>query len=205
MHLKVPFHNCPNRQSDNYCRGKNNGASQNLWKISQHTSFFWFPAKLGIILVKGKPVSLIANKVSIREVGFFSRLSRVLSRLSRTLSHLSRKLSHLNRKLSCLSRKLSHLSRKRSHLNRKLSCFSLKLSHLSRKLSRLSWKLFLLGRKLFFLGENHFLSGNYLFRLYLQHHHETFYKKTAENCFLYGLNGFTEKPKSFIPKHQQQL
>ena len=144
MHLKVPFHNCPNRQSDNYCRGKNNGASQNLWKISQHTSFFWFPAKLGIILVKDKPVSLIANKVSIREVGFFSRLSRVLSRLSRTLSHLSRK---------------------RSHLNRKLSCFSLKLSHLSRKLSRLSWKLFLLGRKLFFLGENHFLSGNYLFRL----------------------------------------
>ena len=149
MHHKVSFHNCPNRQSDNYCRGKNNGASQNLWKISQHTSFFWFPAKLGIILVKGKPVSLIANKVSIREVGFFSRLSRVLSRLSR--------------------------------------------------------KLFLLGRKLFFLGENHFLSGNYLFRLYLQHHHETFYKKTAENCFLYGLNGFTEKPKSFIPKHQQQL
>ena len=144
MHLKVPFHNCPNRQSDNYCRGKNNGASQNLWKISQHTSFFWFPAKLGIILVKDKPVSLIANKVSIREVGFFSRLSRVLSRLSRTLSHLSRKLSHLNRKLSCLSRTLSHLSR---------------------KLSRLSWKLFLLGRKLFFLGENHFLSGNYLFRL----------------------------------------
>ena len=163
MHLKVSFHNCPNRQSDNYCRGKNNGASQNLWKISQHTSFFWFPAKLGIILVKGKPVSLIANKVSIREVGFFSRLSRVLSRLSRTPSHLSRKLS------------------------------------------RLSWKLFLLGRKLFFLGENHFLSGNYLFKLYLQHHHETFYKKTAENCFLYGLNGFTEKPKSFIPKHQQQL
>ena len=151
MHHKVSFHNCPNRQSDNYCRGKNNGASQNLWKISQHTSFFWFPAKLGIILVKDKPVSLIANKVSIREVGFFSRLSRVLSRLSRTLSHLSRKLSHLNRKLSCLSRKLSHLSRKRSHLNRKLS--------------RLSWKLFLLGRKLFFLGENHFLSGNYLFRL----------------------------------------
>ena len=198
MYLKVSFHNCPNRQSDNYCRGKNNGASQNLWKISQHTSFFWFPAKLGIILVKGKPVSLIANKVSIREVGFFSRLSR-------TLSHLSRTLSHLNRKLSCLSRTLSHLSRKRSHLNRKLSCFSLKLSHLSRKLSRLSWKLFLLGRKLFFLGENHFLSGNYLFRLYLQHHHETFYKKTAENCFLYGLNGFTEKPKSFIPKHQQQL
>ena len=144
MHLKVPFHKCPNRQSDNYCRGKNNGASQNLWKISQHTSFFWFPAKLGIILVKDKPVSLIANKVSIREVGFFSRLSR-------TLSYLSRKLSHLNRKLSCLSRKLSHLSRKRSHLNRKLS--------------RLSWKLFLLGRKLFFLGENHFLSGNYLFRL----------------------------------------
>lgn len=137
MHLKVPFHNCPNRQSDNYCRGKNNGASQNLWKISQHTSFFWFPAKLGIILVKDKPVSLIANKVSIREVGFYSRLSRTLS----------------------------HLSRKRSHLNRKLSCFSLKLSHLSRKLSRLSWKLFLLGRKLFFLGENHFLSGNYLFRL----------------------------------------
>ena len=137
MHLKVPFHNCPNRQSDNYCRGKNNGASQNLWKISQHTSFFWFPAKLGIILVKDKPVSLIANKVSIREVGFYSRLSR-------TLSHLSRKLSHLNRKLSCLSRTLSHLSR---------------------KLSRLSWKLFLLGRKLFFLGENHFLSGNYLFRL----------------------------------------
>ena len=151
MHHKVSFHNCPNRQSDNYCRGKNNGASQNLWKISQHTSFFWFPAKLGIILVKDKPVSLIANKVSIREVGFYSRLSR-------TLSHLSRKLSHLNRKLSCLSRK-------RSHLNRKLSCFSLKLSHLSRKLSRLSWKLFLLGRKLFFLGENHFLSGNYLFRL----------------------------------------
>lgn len=144
MHLKVPFHNCPNRQSDNYCRGKNNGASQNLWKISQHTSFFWFPAKLGIILVKDKPVSLIANKVSIREVGFYSHLSR-------KLSHLSRKLSHLNRKLSCLSRKLSHLSRKRSHLNRKLS--------------RLSWKLFLLGRKLFFLGENHFLSGNYLFRL----------------------------------------
>ena len=137
MHLKVPFHNCPNRQSDNYCRGKNNGASQNLWKISQHTSFFWFPAKLGIILVKDKPVSLIANKVSIREVGLYSRLSRTLS----------------------------HLSRKRSHLNRKLSCFSLKLSHLSRKLSRLSWKLFLLGRKLFFLGENHFLSGNYLFRL----------------------------------------
>ena len=158
MHHKVSFHNCPNRQSDNYCRGKNNGASQNLWKISQHTSFFWFPAKLGIILVKDKPVSLIANKVSIREVGFFSRLSRVLSRLSRTLSHLSRKLSHLNRKLSCLSRKLSHLSRKRSHLNRKLSCFSLKLSHLSRKLSRLSWKLFLLGRKLLLLGENHFLS-----------------------------------------------
>jgi hypothetical protein len=158
MHLKVPFHNCPNRQSDNYCRGKNNGASQNLWKISQHTSFFWFPAKLGIILVKDKPVSLIANKVSIREVGLYSRLSR-------TLSHLSRTLSHLNRKLSCLSRTLSHLSRKRSHLNRKLSCFSLKLSHLSRKLSRLSWKLFLLGRKLFFLGENHFLSGNYLFRL----------------------------------------
>ena len=176
MHLKVPFHNCPNRQSDNYCRGKNNGASQNLWKISQHTSFFWFPAKLGIILVKDKPVSLIANKVSIREVGFFSRLSRVLSRLSRTLSHLSRKLS-------CLSRTLSHLSRKRSHLNRKLSCFSLKLSHLSRKLSRLSWKLFLLGRKLFFLGENHFLSGNYLFRLYLQHHHETFYKKNRRELF----------------------
>ena len=75
MHLKVPFHNCPNRQSDNYCRGKNNGASQNLWKISQHTSFFWFPAKLGIILVKGKPVSLIANKVSIREVVFFPTLA----------------------------------------------------------------------------------------------------------------------------------
>ena len=112
MHLKVSFHNCPNRQSDNYCRGKNNGASQNLWKISQHTSFFWFPAKLGIILVKDKPVSLIANKVSIREVGFFSRLSRVLSRLSRTLSHLSRKLSHLNRKLSCLSWKLFLLGRK---------------------------------------------------------------------------------------------
>ena len=136
MHHKVSFHNCPNRQSDNYCRGKNNGASQNLWKISQHTSFFWFPAKLGIILVKDKPVSLIANKVSIREVGLYSRLSR-------TLSHLSRTLSHLNRKLSCLSRTLSQLSRKRSHLNR---------------------KLFLLGRKLFFLGENHFLSGNYLFR-----------------------------------------
>lgn len=109
MHLKVPFHNCPNRQSDNYCRGKNNGASQNLWKISQHTSFFWFPAKLGIILVKDKPVSLIANKVSIREVGFFSRLSRVLSRLSRTLSHLSRKLSLLNRKLFLLGRKLFFL------------------------------------------------------------------------------------------------
>lgn len=102
MHLKVPFHNCPNRQSDNYCRGKNNGASQNLWKISQHTSFFWFPAKLGIILVKDKPVSLIANKVSIREVGFYSRLSR-------TLSHLSRKLSHLNRKLFLLGRKLFFL------------------------------------------------------------------------------------------------
>ena len=109
MHLKVPFHNCPNRQSDNYCRGKNNGASQNLWKISQHTSFFWFPAKLGIILVKDKPVSLIANKLSIREVGFFSRLSSVLSRLSRTLSHLSRKLSHLNRKLFLLGRKLFFL------------------------------------------------------------------------------------------------
>ena len=75
MHLKVPFHNCPNRQSDNYCRGKNNGASQNLWKISQHTSFFWFPAKLGIILVKDKPVSLIANKLSIREVVFFPTLA----------------------------------------------------------------------------------------------------------------------------------
>jgi hypothetical protein len=75
MHHKVSFHNCPNRQSDNYCRGKNNGASQNLWKISQHTSFFWFPAKLGIILVKDKPVSLIANKVSIREVGFFPTLA----------------------------------------------------------------------------------------------------------------------------------
>ena len=99
MHLKVPFHNCPNRQSDNYCRGKNNGASQNLWKISQHTSFFWFPAKLGIILVKDKPVSLIANKVSIREVGFYSRLSRTLSHLSRTLSHLNRKLFLLGRKL----------------------------------------------------------------------------------------------------------
>ena len=95
MHHKVSFHNCPNRQSDNYCRGKNNGASQNLWKISQHTSFFWFPAKLGIILVKGKPVSLIANKVSIREVGFFSRLSRVLSRLSRKLFLLGRKLFFL--------------------------------------------------------------------------------------------------------------
>ena len=99
MHLKVPFHNCPNRQSDNYCRGKNNGASQNLWKISQHTSFFWFPAKLGIILVKDKPVSLIANKVSIREVGFFSRLSRKLSHLSRKLSRLSWKLFLLGRKL----------------------------------------------------------------------------------------------------------
>ena len=109
MHHKVSFHNCPNRQSDNYCRGKNNGASQNLWKISQHTSFFWFPAKLGIILVKDKPVSLIANKLSIREVGFFSRLSSVLSRLSRTLSHLSRKLSHLNRKLFLLGRKLFFL------------------------------------------------------------------------------------------------
>ena len=95
MHHKVSFHNCPNRQSDNYCRGKNNGASQNLWKISQHTSFFWFPAKLGIILVKDKPVSLIANKLSIREVGFFSRLSR--------------KLSHLNRKLFLLGRKLFFL------------------------------------------------------------------------------------------------
>ena len=156
MHHKVSFHNCPNRQSDNYCRGKNNGASQNLWKISQHTSFFWFPAKLGIILVKDKPVSLIANKVSIREVGFYSRLSRTLS-------------------------------------------------HLSRKLSRLSWKLFLLGRKLFFLGENHFLSGNYLFRLICNTITRHSIKKTAENCFLYGLNGFTEKPKSFIPKHQQQL
>ena len=102
MHHKVSFHNCPNRQSDNYCRGKNNGASQNLWKISQHTSFFWFPAKLGIILVKDKPVSLIANKLSIREVGFFSHLSR-------TLSHLSRKLSHLNRKLFLLGRKLFFL------------------------------------------------------------------------------------------------
>ena len=36
---------------------------------------FWFPAKLGIILVKGKPVSLIANKVSIREVVFFPTLA----------------------------------------------------------------------------------------------------------------------------------
>lgn len=102
MHHKVSFHNCPNRQSDNYCRGKNNGASQNLWKISQHTSFFWFPAKLGIILVKDKPVSLIANKVSIREVGFYSRLSR-------TLSHLSRKLSRLSWKLFLLGRKLFFL------------------------------------------------------------------------------------------------
>lgn len=128
MHLKVPFHNCPNRQSDNYCRGKNNGASQNLWKISQHTSFFWFPAKLGIILVKDKPVSLIANKVSIREVGFYSRLSRTLS--------------HLSRKLSCLSRKLSHLSRKRSHLNRKLFL-------LGRKLFFLGENHFLSGNYLF--------------------------------------------------------
>lgn len=109
MHLKVPFHNCPNRQSDNYCRGKNNGASQNLWKISQHTSFFWFPAKLGIILVKDKPVSLIANKVSIREVGFFSRLSRTLSHLSRKRSHLNRKLSRLSWKLFLLGRKLFFL------------------------------------------------------------------------------------------------
>lgn len=109
MHLKVPFHNCPNRQSDNYCRGKNNGASQNLWKISQHTSFFWFPAKLGIILVKDKPVSLIANKVSIREVGFYSRLSRTLSHLSRKRSHLNRKLSRLSWKLFLLGRKLFFL------------------------------------------------------------------------------------------------